>query len=60
MALRDYVLAALYVAGGGLSKLRLVKTLQAAASHSERLRGLVEFGPHRFGAWSADIGSMLA
>ena len=57
--LRDYVLAALYVAGGRLSKFRLVKMLQVATSHSDRLRELVRFEPHRFGAWSADIGSML-
>ncbi len=57
--LRDYILAALYLAGGKLSKLRLHKLLQVVAHYSPRLRSLADFDAHRFGAWSADVASEL-
>lgn len=57
LSLRDYILAALYLAGGRLSKLRLMKLLQIVSAYSHRVSEFADFTAHRFGAWSEDIDS---
>ncbi|AEM38351.1 hypothetical protein Pyrfu_0480 [Pyrolobus fumarii 1A] len=55
VTLRDLILAALYTAGGKLSRLRLMKLLYIVSSHAPRAVQDVEFIPYRFGAWSEDV-----